>query len=179
MSDYTVVELISHLPLRRDLLVEYLHIVQDKYKFISKDSMQQIASLLNISLSEVYETASFYHHFKIMQKENLPQEKTIIQVCSSLACNLSDCDKLYDELKSKYKDNLRIEKVACLGRCKDAPASIVGDNDIAKADISKIDLALQNKQFSAKKIDDYIDYKSYLSKDGYQTLIDCINKLKM
>ena len=168
-----VEQITSHLPKKRELLIEHLHLVQDYYHYISKNSMAELANLLNLSLSEVYETASFYHHFKLAEPEQLPDNKTIIQVCSSLACQLEGADNLYDSLSNKYKNKVRVVKVACLGRCQYAPVSLVGENNIDKAGEKQISIALDNEDVKAKEINNYIDYEQYIKQGGYKTLIDC------
>lgn len=170
----TISTLVQHLPIERSYLLEYLHCVQDEYHCISRTHMEDIAKLLNLSLSEVFEVATFYHHFQVMEVEQLPENKTILKVCTSLACQMHGGDDLLAQAKTKYGNKLRVMPIACLGRCQYAPVALLGDNPLDNADVKKLKQALTTKNYQAPIISDYLNFTQYRQQGGYQTLFDCL-----
>ena len=157
---------------RRDHLIEYLHIIQDQIGFIDKEYMTALASLLNISQTEVYEVATFYHHFDIIKNEkDIPQSLTI-RVCDSVTCEINGANELAKNLDDYFKGTVRIQKVPCIGRCQSAPVAVVKFNPIDNANLKNVKEAVNAKAFHPK-IPDYMKLKKYVSDGGY-TLLDKI-----
>nr|MBC8303239.1 NAD(P)H-dependent oxidoreductase subunit E [Pelagibacterales bacterium] len=157
---------------RRDHLIEYLHIIQDQIGFINKEYMTALASLLNISQTEVYEVATFYHHFDVINNEkDIPQSLTI-RVCDSVTCEINGANELAKNLDDYFKGTVRIQKVPCIGRCQSAPVAVVKFNPIDNANLKNVKEAVNAKAFHPK-IPDYIKLKKYISDGGY-TLLDKI-----
>ena len=96
-----------------------------------------LSELMKLSMSEIYEVASFYAHFHIMDEDNISVPDVTIKVCESITCAMNESEKLYHNIKLKYK-NCRVEKAPCMGRCNYAPVVEVNHNHILNADNSKI-----------------------------------------
>ena len=157
---------------RRDHLIEYLHIIQDQIGFINKEYMTALASLLSISQTEVYEVATFYHHFDVINNEkDIPQSLTI-RVCDSVTCEINGANELAKNLDDYFKGTVRIQKVPCIGRCQSAPVAVVKFNPIDNANLKNVKEAVNAKAFHPK-IPDYMKLKKYISDGGY-TLLDKI-----
>jgi len=102
----TVKDLIKSLPMRRDLLIEYLHLIQDNQRCLPAPHLHALAHLMKISSTEVYEVASFYHHFDIVKEEETPPPELTVRVCESVTCNLFGSNQLIDSLRSEYGDSV-------------------------------------------------------------------------
>ena len=143
-------KLISHLPLRRDLLIEYLHLIQDKYRCIQKKNLAALSEIMKIPFAESFEVASFYAHFDVIDDdEPLPPEITI-RVCDSLTCELKGSQDLIKNLKSRYKGEVRILRAPCMGLCDVAPACEVGHNHIKNCNLENINQVLVHRYQVAK-----------------------------
>ncbi|MFP6780688.1 MAG: NAD(P)H-dependent oxidoreductase subunit E, partial [Gammaproteobacteria bacterium] len=123
--------------LRRDLLIEYLHLIQDHYRCISDEHCVAIAQELRISSAEVYEVATFYHHFDVVKDDDARPPAITVRVCDSLTCSLFGADALIASL-STHTDDVRIQHVPCVGRCAAAPVAVVGTNAIENATVELI-----------------------------------------
>ena len=161
-------------PRSRDMLIEHLHKIQDHYGHISNRHILALAIDMSLPMAEVYETATFYHHFDVIKPGGTSPPPLTIRVCESLSCEMFGAKKLIQELQTQNKAEVRIQSVPCVGRCNTAPVAVVGTNPIDHADLEKINNAVSKKEIDAA-IAKYIDYASYKNSGGYQTLIDCVN----
>ena len=166
--------LLGDAPRTRDMLIENLHKIQDHYHHISNRHILALSIDMSLPMAEIYETATFYHHFDVLNENEPPPPTKTIRVCESLTCEMFGAKELIKQLEAKYKDNIRIQAVPCVGRCDTAPVAVVGTNPIEHANQEIIDNAVNKKEFDAA-IPEYIGYTSYRNTGGYQTLIDCIN----
>jgi formate dehydrogenase len=165
----------SGLPLRRDLLLEYLHIVQDRKHCLPADYLNAIAYKLHISLVEVYEVASFYHHFDpVKEGDAVPPELTV-RVCDSISCQQSGAETLVAGLSEKLGDKLRVQRVPCVGRCEAAPIAVVGQNAIEHATTDTVTTAVDAGQHQAHIPEQAKDLQTYLSDGGYQLYQQCLS----
>lgn len=129
-------------PLLRDLLIEYLHRVQDSYGFISADHLAALAEAMKLSRAEVYEVATFYHHFDVVREGEMPPPPLTVRVCDSIACEMAGAKDLLDELRAALDDQVRVQAVPCVGRCECAPVAVVGRNPIKEADLRAVRWAI-------------------------------------
>ena len=166
--------LLGDAPRTRDMLIENLHKIQDHYHHISNRHILALSIDMSLPMAEIYETATFYHHFDVLNENEPPPPTKTIRVCESLTCEMFGAKELIKQLEAKYKDDIRIQAVPCVGRCDTAPVAVVGTNPIEHANQEIIDNAVNKKEFDAA-IPEYIGYTSYRNTGGYQTLIDCIN----
>ena len=167
-------QLLGDAPRTRDMLIENLHKIQEHYHHISNRHILALSIDMSLPMAEIYETATFYHHFDVLNENEPPPPTKTIRVCESLTCEMFGAKELIKQLEAKYKDNIRIQAVPCVGRCDTAPVAVVGTNPIEHANQEIIDNAVNKKEFDAA-IPEYIGYTSYRNTGGYQTLIDCIN----
>ena len=152
---------------RRDHLIEYLHVIQDNKGHINDEFMAALANLLGISQTEVYEVATFYHHFDVITTDQTVPPKLTIRVCDSVSCELNGANELAQNLDDYYKGTLRIQKVPCIGRCQHAPVAVVKFNPIDNANLKNVKQAADTKAYSPT-IPKYIDMDAYIKKDGYK-----------
>ena len=169
-------ELIGSESIKRDMLVEHLHKIQDTYYHISSHHIIALAKIMNLSMAAVYETATFYHHFDVINKKETPPPEITVRVCESVTCEMFGAKKLINELKlATDSKKIRIQPVPCVGRCAAAPVAVAGTNPIEHAQPEDV-LSVLNKNELADSIpENYIDYSAYKKNGGYKTLIDCIN----
>ena len=118
--------LIGSQPKTRDMLIEHLHKIQDKFHHISNRHILALAKEMNLPMAEVYETATFYHHFDVTKEDEIPPVSITVRVCESLTCEMYGAHKLIDQLKSSTdKKHVRIQTVPCVGRCATAPVMVI------------------------------------------------------
>ena len=152
---------------RRDHLIEYLHIIQDTHGAITKDYMTALASLMEISLTEVYEVATFYHHFDVVESDDDKPPALTVRVCDSVSCEMNGANELAQTLDNYFKGTVRVQKVPCIGRCQSAPAAVVKMNPVDNATFEKIKKAVNDKAY-APEIPNYINLESYIADGGYK-----------
>ncbi len=152
-----------------DLLIEHLHKIQDKYQHISSKHLVALAHEMNLSTAEVYEVASFYHHFDVVKEGQTPPPALTVRVCESISCEMADAHGLYNALERELGDNVRVQKVPCIGRCQHAPVAVVSQNPIDQATAESVMTAVTNNEITAQ-VTDYISMENYQADGGYQTL---------
>ena len=151
--------------IRRDHLIEYLHVLQDKFKFLYARHLRALADVMKLSMAEVYEVASFYAHFTILDDKDEKLPDITIRVCESLTCNLFESEKLYEDLSKKYKGKVRVLNAPCMGICDYAPALEVEHNHVDNATVDKVDKVITNKLFNPV-ISKFIDLDNYIKEGG-------------
>jgi formate dehydrogenase len=155
---------------QRDLLIEHLHKIQDQYQHISSKHLVALAHEMNLSPAEVYEVASFYHHFDVVKEGQTPPPALTVRVCESLTCDMSGAHELINALEDGLNgDEVRIQKVPCVGRCQHAPVAVVGQNPIHQATAESVTSAVDKKEIT-ETTTDYIRLEQYKADGGYQTL---------
>ena len=112
--------------LQRDMLIEYLHLIQDKYSFLSAGHLTALAFIMKLPLSEVWEVASFYDHFILVKETQTPPPSRTIRVCTSLTCSLYESEKMLDAASQSDTDEVRYISAPCLGACDQAPVAADG-----------------------------------------------------
>ena len=167
-----VKSLLENRPRQKDLLIEFLHLIQDKYGYLSAQHLCALAEELKISMAEVYEVASFYAHFDIVRENETPPPELTIRVCDSLSCELAGAQRLREELQNGLDSNeVRVVRAPCMGRCDTAPTLEIGHNHIDHASIEKVKAAISEKHFQCL-VPEYEGFQDYFGNGGYQTLLD-------
>jgi formate dehydrogenase len=167
-----VKSLLENRPRQKDLLIEFLHLIQDKYGYLSAQHLCALAEELKISMAEVYEVASFYAHFDIVRENETPPPELTIRVCDSLSCELAGAQRLREELQNGLDPNeVRVVRAPCMGRCDTAPTLEIGHNHIDHASIEKVKAAISEKHFQCL-VPEYEGFQDYFGNGGYQTLLD-------
>ena len=132
--------LLGDAPRRRDLLIEFLHRVQDAYGSISAAHIRALAEEMRLAQVEVYEVASFYDHFDIVREADAPPAAVTIRVCDGVSCMLEGAEALIEDLHASGADPalVRIVRAPCMGGCDVAPAARVGDREVGRADADRL-----------------------------------------
>src|SRR5438094_6101302 len=164
--------LLGESPRRRDLLIEFLHRIQDAYGCIAASHIVALAQELHLAMTEVYEVATFYHHFDVVKDGEPTPAPVTVRVCETLSCQMAGADALMSELKRFDGRQLRVLGAPCIGRCEHAPAAVVGRNPIDSASAQKIAAAIEAGRIEAEP-PAYIDFAGYRLDGGYRTLRAC------
>ena len=156
------------------MLIEYLHLLNDKYKGLYARHLRALSEVSLISMSEVYEVASFYAHFRIIDDDALKVPLATVKVCDSVTCFMNKSEDLLKKIKNKHKD-CHVEFAPCMGRCNYAPVVEVNHNHIMHATEEKVEQAIQEKDFSYKN-DEHISLDAYIKNGGYVLYNKILNK---
>jgi len=159
-----ITNLLGNQPLKRDMLIEYLHLIQDAYGGLSQPHQRALAEVLGLAQVEVFEVASFYAHFDVLGDGEAPPPLTL-RVCESLSCEMAGAGALYDELAVRHPA-LRVVRAPCMGRCENAPVVAVGHNHVSGADAEKVKQAIG----APVVVPDYERFETYRDDGGYRTL---------
>jgi formate dehydrogenase beta subunit len=165
--------LLGDAPRRRDLLVEFLHRIQDAHGSISAAHIVALAQEMRLALTEVYEVATFYHHFDVVKEGETPPPPITVRVCETLSCRLAGADALRVALAGLDGHKVRVIGAPCIGRCEHAPAAVVGRNPIDAASASKIAAAIEAHRVEPAP-PSYIGLDGYRRAGGYRTLRACL-----
>jgi len=163
--------LLGDRPRRSDLLIEFLHLIQDRYKHLSDDHMRALADEMRMAQAEVYEVATFYAHFDVVKAgETAPPDLTI-RVCDSLSCELAGAQELIAKLTEQYNGGreVRVLRAPCMGRCDTAPVLELGHKHIDHATPELVAKAVESHDTHAV-IPEYETYDTYRAAGGYAKL---------
>ncbi len=159
---------------KRDMLIEYLHLIQDAYGHISASHLAALASDMKLSQAEVYEVASFYAHFDVVKEGDTCPPALTVRVCEGISCEMNGARELASSLKEALGDGVRVQPVPCIGACDTAPAVAVGQNRIGLASLENISQAVVDEAIRTT-LPAYIDFGSY---DGYVAYKECLSGQK-
>ncbi|MFU1682555.1 NAD(P)H-dependent oxidoreductase subunit E [Phaeobacter piscinae] len=167
-----VLDLIGDQPRNRDLLIEFLHLIQDKYGCLSAAHIRALAEELRTGQAEIYEVASFYAHFDVVREGETPPPALTIRVCNSLSCELAGAEALQKALEDGLDaSQVRVLRAPCMGRCDTAPVLEIGHNHIDHATPEKVQAAIAADDTHAH-IPAYETFAAYEADGGYATLKD-------
>ncbi|HMH19298.1 MAG TPA: NAD(P)H-dependent oxidoreductase subunit E, partial [Burkholderiales bacterium] len=180
--------LLQDAPLRRDLLIEYLHRIQDRYGHLSAAHLVALADEMKLSMTEVYEVATFYHHFDVIKEGDAVPPAIIVRVCDSIACEMAGAGELLKKLPGILGKDVRVLHAPCIGRCETAPAAVVGQNPLPHATVEQITALVKAKAVKHPAPGSsgahphmsivspaYVDYAAYRAKGGYALAKSCID----
>ncbi|MEC9368025.1 MAG: NAD(P)H-dependent oxidoreductase subunit E [Pseudomonadota bacterium] len=165
--------LLGDRPRERDLLIEFLHLIQDREGCLPSGHLQALGEELRIPMAEVYEVASFYAHFDIVRDGEERPAPVTVRVCESLSCMLAGAEKLIAELGKSAPKGVRVLRAPCMGRCDTAPVCEVGHNHLDKVTAKDVLKTVKEKHFHPA-IPGYTGFKDYEKKGGYKALKDCL-----
>jgi formate dehydrogenase len=165
--------LLKDAPRRRDLLIEHLHLLQDRYGHLSAAHLAALAREMKLAQAEVYEVATFYHHFDIVKEGEAAPPALTVRVCDSLACAMAGSEALLARLKTTLGADVRVIPAPCVGRCEQAPVAVVHQNPVAEATAEKVALAVAGKQTRCT-VSRSVNYRDYRAGGGYQLAADCL-----
>jgi formate dehydrogenase len=161
-------------PRRRDLLIEYLHAIQDDVGYLPVDLLGALAAELGLAQAEVYEVATFYAHFHVVGEDQTPPTGVTVRVCDGLACEMRGGQALLERLKGDLADDANVVRAPCMGRCFAAPVAEVGQHFVDRASRDAVVHAVRTGQTTAI-IPPYEDLEAYLAADGYHYLRRCLD----
>ncbi|AOF83339.1 NADH-ubiquinone oxidoreductase-F iron-sulfur binding region family protein [Methyloversatilis sp. RAC08] len=165
--------LLGRMPRRPDLLIECLHLLQDTYRAVHARHLAALAAELKMAQAEVYEVATFYHHFDVLREgEGAPAELTV-RVCDTLSCKMAGADDLLKKLPGILGTKVRVIPAPCVGRCEQAPVVVVGQNALGGATDATVKAAVKANE-STHPLPRYVGYKAYLKAGGYQLFRDLV-----
>lgn len=155
---------------RRDLLIEFLHMIQDRYGHLSAQHLRALAEDMRLSQAEVYEVASFYDHFDVVKEGEASPAPLTIRVCDSVSCMLAGAETLLAELQAGADPAaIRVMRAPCMGRCAGAPAARIGDREVDHATAGNL-LQMVDAGEIRVRVPAYIGLDAYRSTGGYRLL---------
>ena len=164
--------LLGDRPRRRDLLIEFLHLIQDAHGHLSAAHLAALADEMRLAQAEVYEVATFYAHFDVVKEGEVPPPSLTIRVCDSLSCEMAGAAQLQKALEDGLDaSQVRVLRAPCMGRCDTAPVLEIGHNHIDHATPEKVRAAIAQRDTHAH-VPGYETYADYTAKGGYATLSD-------
>jgi formate dehydrogenase beta subunit len=179
-QQYAIDEIKALIPknLKRDMLIEYLHMIQDKFSYLSSEHLTALAFLMNLPLAEIWEVASFYDHFVLVKEDETPPPARTIRVCTSLTCSLFNSEKLLAKISETNSDEIQYISAPCLGACNKAPVAADGHFLIPNINFETLQSLTNNFSIPAENkkniLKEVSTLDSYIESGGYQVL----NRLK-
>ena len=159
---------------RRDLLIEHLHLIQDRYGHLSAAHLAALAQEMRLALTEVYEVATFYAHFDVVKEGETPPPPVTVRVCDSLSCALASAERLLAELPDRLGAKVRVVRAPCMGACDRAPVAAVGHVQVFNADAARV-AAAAAKPAHAHAYPTPAAFEAYRRGGGYELLEACIS----
>jgi len=157
---------------RRDLLIEHLHLIQDRYGHLSAAHLAALAQEMKLALTEVYEVATFYAHFDVVKEGEAPPPAVTIRVCDSLSCAMAGSEHLLRELPGRLGPQVRVLRAPCMGACDHAPVCAVGHLQLTHASNDSVAAAVAHGAHPHPyPTEQTLDV--YLRSGGYRLLKDC------
>jgi formate dehydrogenase len=191
--------LLGTAPRRRDLLIQYLHCVQDRFGALAHRHLVALAAEVGLALAEVYEVATFYHHFDVVADDAPALAAVTVRVCDSLSCEIAGARELLEALPEALGPGVRVLHAPCIGRCEQAPAATVHHHPVPHATVDKVKALVEARQLEHPPARDratfapesfiepmntpgsgssvspaYVGYDSYRAAGGYRLLAECL-----
>lgn len=163
-----VKSLFANMP-QRDMLIEYLHTIQDKFGCLHARHIRALSEWMRLSMSEIYEVATFYAHFTVLEDGEVPLPEVTLRVCDSLTCALQGAEELLEEVTERFGDEVRVLRAPCMGRCDVAPVVEVGHNHAVHATPDGIAAMIEGNDTHASA-PDIKSFETYKADNGYKLL---------
>jgi formate dehydrogenase len=167
-------QLIGPGPYERALLIEYLHKIQDAEHCLPAGHLHGLAELMRIPMAEVYEVATFYAHFDVVNDGEPRPAAVTVRVCDSLSCMLAGAEELLKALQQEQLPNVRVVRAPCMGSCDMAPAVEVGHRHVDRATLERV-LAVVESGNTHPNVPAYQDLEAYRAEGGYKVLEACLS----
>ncbi len=169
-----VAQLLTGAPRGREYLIENLHRIQDRHGRISAAHLNALAEAMKLAQAEVYEVATFYHHFDVVKEGGTAPPGLTVRVCDTLSCAMAGAQRLLDELPGLLGADVRVIPAPCIGRCAEAPAVCVGQNAFGHASGDSVKQALAAGQVRAPALRP-LAYPDYRAQGGYRIWAECVH----
>jgi NADH:ubiquinone oxidoreductase subunit F (NADH-binding)/NADH:ubiquinone oxidoreductase subunit E len=172
-------------PRRRDLVIEYLHRIQDRHGCLSAAHLVALAEELKMAMAEVFEVATFYHHFDVVKEGDIQPPAVTVRVCDSLSCEMAGAHALLESLPTILGPAVRVLHAPCVGRCETAPVAVVGQNPVPRATTESVKALVEAGAVAHPGRGDtghpdldvvtpgHIDYAAYKNDGGYALASAC------
>jgi formate dehydrogenase beta subunit len=157
-----------------DMLIEHLHKIQDRFGQLSAAHLAALASEMKLAQTEVYEVATFYHHFDVVKEGEAAPAALTVRVCDGLSCEMAGARDLLAKLPALLGREVRVIPAPCVGRCEQAPAAVVGQNPVPNATVDNVK-ALVVAGATRHLPQQFTNLASYRSAGGYALLEQCIS----
>ncbi|MFC4931887.1 NAD(P)H-dependent oxidoreductase subunit E [Massilia sp. GCM10023247] len=168
-----VQELLGSESRQPDLLIEHLHKIQDRFGCLSAPHLAALASEMRLAQTEVYEVATFYHHFDVVKEGGEAPAALTVRVCDGLSCEMAGARELLDKLPAILGRDVRVLAAPCIGRCEQAPAAVVGQNPVPFATVEAVEATVTAG--ATKDVpSEFSGYMAYREGGGYRLLRECI-----
>jgi formate dehydrogenase len=161
--------LLGERPRRRDLLIEHLHLLQDAHGHISAAHVVALAAEMKLAMTEVYEVATFYHHFDVVKEGEAAPPPLTVRICDSFSCEMAGAKALAQALEGQ--PGVRIANVPCVGRCHAAPVAVVGQNPVDAATPARVKETIAARATAPEPVH-HVGYAQYRAEGGYALLRD-------
>jgi NADH:ubiquinone oxidoreductase subunit F (NADH-binding)/NADH:ubiquinone oxidoreductase subunit E len=171
-----VLELLGDRPRRRDLLIEHLHLLQDRYGHLKAAHLAALAFEMKLALTEVYEVATFYAHFDVVKDDEVAPPPVTVRVCDSLSCAMAGADRLMADLQASIGGEVRVIRAPCMGACHQAPVCAVGHVQVSHATAKSVEAAAEAHPH-AHAHPPTESFDAYRADGGYALLNSCLNDL--
>ena len=156
-----------------DLLIEHLHKIQDQFGCLSAAHLAALAQEMRLAQTEVYEVATFYHHFDVIKEGEAAPAPLTVRVCDGLSCEMAGARDLLERLPALLGREVRVLAAPCIGRCEQAPAAVVGQNPVPNATLETV-IATVKDDSVKHVVAGFIDFSSYQATGGYALLKQCV-----
>jgi formate dehydrogenase len=185
---------------RRDLLIEHLHKLNDAYRGLHDRHLVALAKEMNLPMAEVYEVATFYHHFEVLRGDAQAVALTV-RVCDGLSCELAGAQDLLKRLPALLGSEVRVIPAPCVGRCEQAPVAVVHQCAVPQASADAVtalvrsgtqthpaaapdgsfipstcaEAAVTSAPDHGQAAPAYVGYEAYRAQGGYQLAAAVVN----
>lgn len=158
---------------RRDLLIEHLHLIQDAYGHISAQHLAALADEMKLSQTEVYEVATFYHHFDVVKEGEEAPPPLTVRVCDGITCEMMGANDLANSLKEALGDDVRVLHAPCVGACDKAPCAVVKQNQVFHATTASVQETIEAGDLK-QEVPEYAGLSTYTDGGGYDMFDQCL-----
>ena len=168
-----IAALLGDAPRAPEYLIEHLHRVQDRHGCLSAAHLAALAEAMKLSQAEVFEVATFYHHFDVVKEGEESPPKLTVRVCDTLSCRMAGAEELLERLQATLDPNARVVAAPCIGRCAEAPAVCVGQNAFGDATAEKVATVVK-EGITRPPRTSHKGYADYRRGGGYSLWADCV-----
>ena len=169
-----VARLLEGASLARDHLIENLHRIQDRFGSLSAAHLNALAEAMKLAQAEVYEVATFYHHFDVVKEGEDAPPRVTVRVCETLSCRMAGAQALLDKLPQLLGPDVRVIAAPCIGRCAEAPAVCVGQHAFGHATADKVVECVKKDGTKAIGPQAHV-MAGYVAQGGYKTWRECLD----
>ena len=166
--------LLGDRPRRTDLLIEHLHLLQDRHRCLHARHLAALAHEMRLALVEVYEVASFYAHFDIVMEDEAAPPPITVRVCDSLTCELMGARSLLCDLPAALGSSVRVVRAPCMGGCHNAPVTAISHSLHERATVESVARTVANGE-TQPRLSSYPDLQRYRAEGGYTLLAKCLD----